>query len=156
MSPLHELTLLQHLSPAVVSPCLSEINIHSHHAQEQEEVSKIEKYNTALITKPLQAQDCRDTSDNSNNNLLSFPDSNDDDSDDDSNDNLASKSDLGNQNHAYDRVSNAFKGDIEDTSAHGDGDNTDSSSDDDYFVYDPGSISTSSVFSDATVTLQRV
>jgi len=50
----------------------------------------------------------------------------------------------------YDRVSNAFKGNIEDTSAHGDGDNTDSSGNDNYIVYDPGSISTSSIFGDAT------
>jgi len=128
-----------------VSPCLSKINVHSHCAQEQEEVSKIEKYDTAPIIKPLQVQDCRDTSDNSNNSLLSLPNS-----DNDSDNDLASKSDLSDQNHVYDQVSGAFEGDIEDTSAHGDGDNTDSSGDDDYIAYDPGGISTSSVFSNAT------
>jgi len=133
-----------------VSPCLSKINVHSHHAQEQEEVSKIEKYDTALITKLPQAQDHCDTSDNSNNNLLSLPDSDNDDSDDDSNNNLTSKSNLSDQNHVYDRVSDTFKGDIEDTSAHGDGNNTDSSGDNDYIAYNPGGISTSSIFSDAT------
>src|SRR6267142_1860161 len=86
-SPLHKLTLLQHLSPAVASPCLSKINVHSHHAQDR----------------------C-DTSDNSNNNLLSLPDSDNDDSDDDSNNNLTSKSNLSDQNHVYDRVSDTFKG----------------------------------------------
>jgi len=149
MSSLHKLTPLQHLSPAITSPCLSEINIHSHHAQEQEEVSKIEKYDTAPIMKPPQVQDC-DTSDNSNNNLLSFPDSDNNDSDNDSNNDLTSKSDLSDQNHVYDQVSDAFKGDIEDTSAHGDSDNTDSSGDDDYIAYDPGGISTSSIFGNAT------
>jgi len=138
-SPLNKLTPPQLLSPAVASPCLSEINIHSHRAQEQE-VSKIEKYDTAPITKQPQAQDRRDTSDNSNNNLLSLPDSDNDNSDDDSDDDLASKSNLSDQNHVYDRVSDAFKGDIKDTSAHSNGNNTDSSGDDDYIAYDPGGI----------------
>src|SRR6267142_2425844 len=74
-TPLHELTLPQHLSPAIASPCLSEIKVHSHCTQEQEDSSKIEKYNTAPITKPPQAQDHHNTSDNSNNNLLSLSNS---------------------------------------------------------------------------------
>jgi len=136
-SPLHELTPPRPLSPAIASPCLSEIKVNSHRAQEQEDSSKIEKYDTAPITKRPQAQDRRDTSDNSNNSLLSLipqaPDSLDDDSDD-----------LSDQNRASDQSGDAFIGDIEDTTAHGDGDNADSSDDDD-IVYDPGGISSNTL-----------
>jgi len=133
-----------------MSPCLSKINIHSHHAQEQEEVLKIEKYDTAPIMKPPQAQDRHDTSDNSNNNLLSLPDSDDDDSDDDSDDNPGNKSDLSNHNRAYDRVSDAFNGDIEDTSAHDDDADADSSGNDENVAYDPGGVSNDSTLDGAT------
>src|SRR6266850_7644869 len=160
-SPLHELTPPRPLSPAIASPCLSEIKVNSHRAQEQEDSSKIEKYDTAPITKRPQAQDRRDTSDNSNNSLLSLIpqapdnlDSDDDDSDDDSDDDyvvcdLASKSDLSDQNRAFDQSGDTFNGDIEDASAHGDDENAGSSGDS-CTVYDPGGISTSSVFSDTT------
>jgi len=149
------------LSPAIASPCLSEIKVNSHRAQEQENSSKIEKYDTAPITKLPQAQDRRDTSDNRNNSLLSLIpqapdnlDSDDDDSDDDSDDDyvvcdLASKSDLSDQNRAFDQSGDTFNGDIEDASAHGDDENAGSSGDS-CTVYDPGGISTSSVFSDTT------
>jgi len=108
------------LSPTVTSPGLSEIKVHSHCAQEQEDSSKIEKYNTAPITKPLQAQDCHDTSDNSNNNLLSLFDSDD---------NPGNKSNLSNHKFVHDPVGDALNGDIEDTSAHGDNNNAGSSGD---------------------------
>jgi len=128
------------LSPAVASPCLSEIKVHSHRAQEQES-SKIEKYDTAPITKPPQAQDRRDTSDNSNNNLLSLPDSDD---------NPGNESDLSNHNRAYNRVSDAFNGDIEDTSAHDNDADADSSGNDENVAYDPGGVSKDSTLDGAT------
>ena len=119
---------------------------------------KIEKYNTAPTKKPLQAQD---RCDNSDNNLLSLPDSDDD---------PGNKSDLSDHDHAYDRVGDAFKGDIEDTSAHGDRDNAGNngdtfngdiedtsahdddadSSSDSYVAYDPGGISNDSTLDSAT------
>jgi len=72
----------------------------------------------------------------------------------------------------YNQVSDAFKGDIEDTSAHSDNDNTSSngnafhsdiedtlahddnadSSNDSYIVYDPSGISNDSIFSSTTLT----
>ena len=85
-------------------------------------------------------------SDNSNDNLLSLPNSDSNDSNDDSDDDLASKSNLSNQNHAYDQVSDTFKGDIEDTSAHND--NADSSSDS-YIAYNPGGVSNDSTLNNA-------
>jgi len=50
----------------------------------------------------------------------------------------------------YDRVGNAFNGDIEDTSVHGDGDNADSGSNNNYVAYNPGGISNNSTLNGAT------
>jgi len=115
------------------------------------------QYDTTPITKPQQAQEPRDTSDNSYNSLLSLDPQTSDNSDSEgSNDSdyndlivydPGNESDLSN----HDRVSNQggedCKVDIEDTSTR---DNADSSVDDEYIVYDFGGISTSNAFSGAT------
>jgi hypothetical protein len=70
LSPRHEPGPLQPLSPAAALPRPSDIKVTSHRAQDQETFSKIDQYDTAPITKPPQAQNSHDTSDNSNNSLL--------------------------------------------------------------------------------------
>src|SRR6266850_2056575 len=168
-SPLSELTLPQHSSLAIMSPHTAEVTNKNHSKQEQEYFPKLNQYDTAPITNPQQTREPRDTSDNSNNSLLSlehqtFNNSNPDNKDNDNDyDDLivydpGNKSDLSNHN----RGGEDFESNTEDTSTcdnidntssnNDSGDNADSSSNDEYTVYDPSGIGTSSTFSDATQT----
>jgi hypothetical protein len=123
-TPLHEVSPSppQPLSPTITSPCLSEIKVNSHRAQEQEDPSKIEKYNTAPTT-TIPTTTATDTSPERAISATTTA-------------------------HTAE-VGDAFNSDTDDTTAYGDDDNPGGSSDD-YIAYDPGSINTSSVFSDAT------
>src|SRR6267142_5016290 len=168
-SPLSELTLPQHSSLAIMSPHTAEVTNKNHSKQEQEYFPKLNQYDTAPITNPQQTREPRDTSDNSNNSLLSlehqtFNNSNPDNKDNDNdNDNLivydpGNKSDLSNHNRGgedfeSDTEDTLTRDNIDNTSSNDDsGNNADSSGDDEYTVYDPGSIDTSSAFSDVTQT----
>ena len=95
-------------------------------------------------------QDFRNTSDNSNNDLLSLDPQTSDNSDDDGDEdyivyNPDSKSDLSNHNRVFDQGSNGFNGDTEDTSTYDDSDddlnvNNAGDSSNSGIVYDPGGI----------------
>src|SRR6266850_5054040 len=166
-SPLSELTLPQHSSLAIMSPHTAKVTNKNHSKQEQEYFPKLNQYDTAPITNPQQTREPRNTSDNSNNSLLSlehqtFDNSNPDNSNPDNKDNdnnyddlimynPGNKSDLSNHNCGGED----FESNTEDTSMcdnnnntssnNNNSDNTDSSSDDEYIMYDPGGIGTSSV-----------
>jgi len=55
------------LSLTAALPHTSETQVHSHCTQEQQDTSKVEKYNTALTKKPLQAQRQLDSNDDPGN-----------------------------------------------------------------------------------------
>src|SRR6267142_474069 len=122
MSPLSKLTPHQHSSLAITSPHTAKVTNKNHSKQEQEYFPKLNQYDTAPITNPQQTREPHNTSDNSNNSLLSLehqtfdnsdPDNKDNDND---NDNLivydpGNKSDLSNHN----RGGEDFESDTEDT-----------------------------------------
>jgi len=150
-----------------MSPHTAKVTNKNHSKQEQEYFPKLNQYDTAPITNPQQTREPHNTSDNSNNSLLSlehqtFDNSNPNNSNPDNKDNdnnyddlimynPGNKSDLSNHN----RGGEDFESNTEDTSMcdnnnntssnNNNSDNTDSSSDDEYIMYDPGGIGTSSV-----------
>src|SRR6267142_2832064 len=105
-SLLHELAPSQPLSLTATLSCLSGINVNGHHAQEQEDSSKIGQSNTTPTKKPLQAPRLLNSNDANSN------DSDSDDPNDDHIYNPGSKSDASHHNHTFNQGGDSFTGNI--------------------------------------------